>query len=74
MTAYVLETIFLTALPAEDAATVPGYDDDDSGPEQGVTFASLGVPAPIVDTLARTGITAPFPVQAATLPDQVPHA
>ena len=48
---------------------MPGYDDDNSGPEQGVTFASLGVPAPIVDTLARTGITAPFPVQTATLPD-----
>jgi superfamily II DNA/RNA helicase len=34
-----------------------------------VTFASLGVPAPIVSSLADGGITAPFPVQAATLPD-----
>ena len=34
-----------------------------------VTFADLGVPAPIVAALAADGITAPFPVQAATLPD-----
>ncbi|HEY2270033.1 MAG TPA: DEAD/DEAH box helicase [Streptosporangiaceae bacterium] len=33
------------------------------------TFASLGVPAPLVATLASSGITAPFPIQTATLPD-----
>src|SRR5882757_9474553 len=33
------------------------------------TFASLGVPAPLVKVLDEQGITAPFPVQAATLPD-----
>ncbi len=33
------------------------------------TFAALGVPAPLVDVLDDQGITAPFPVQAATLPD-----
>lgn len=33
------------------------------------TFASLGVPAPLVAVLDRGGITAPFPIQAATLPD-----
>jgi len=33
------------------------------------TFDSLGVPAPLVATLAAAGITAPFPIQAATLPD-----
>ena len=32
-------------------------------------FASLGVPAPLVDALADAGITAPFPIQAAALPD-----
>jgi superfamily II DNA/RNA helicase len=35
----------------------------------GITFRSLGVPSPIVKMLAETGITAPFPIQAATLPD-----
>jgi superfamily II DNA/RNA helicase len=34
-----------------------------------ITFAALGVPGPLVDVLNEQGITAPFPVQAATLPD-----
>jgi superfamily II DNA/RNA helicase len=34
-----------------------------------VSFAAAGVPAPLVAALAATGITAPFPIQAATLPD-----
>ena len=34
-----------------------------------VTFASLGVPAPLVAVLDGTGITTPFPIQAAALPD-----
>ncbi|HEY7260855.1 MAG TPA: DEAD/DEAH box helicase, partial [Trebonia sp.] len=38
-------------------------------PVTDVTFADLGVPAPLVAALAETGITVPFPVQAATLPD-----
>jgi superfamily II DNA/RNA helicase len=29
----------------------------------------VGVPAPLVAALAAAGITAPFPIQAATLPD-----
>ncbi len=32
-------------------------------------FAALGVPAPLVAALAETGITTPFPIQVATLPD-----
>ena len=35
------------------------------------TFESLGVPAPIVRMLAERGVTAPFPIQAATLPDSL---
>jgi superfamily II DNA/RNA helicase len=34
-----------------------------------VTFASLGVPAPVVAALAEVGLTASFPIQTATLPD-----
>ncbi len=34
-----------------------------------VTFASAGVPVPLVAALADAGITTPFPIQAATLPD-----
>ncbi len=33
------------------------------------SFADLGVPGPLVGELAGAGITAPFPIQAATLPD-----
>ncbi len=39
-----------------------------------VTFADLGVPAPLVAALAEDGITVPFPVQAATLPDALAGA
>lgn len=33
------------------------------------TFASLGVPSALVNVLAQGGIDAPFPIQAASLPD-----
>jgi superfamily II DNA/RNA helicase len=33
------------------------------------SFAELGVPGPLVDALAGAGITVPFPIQAAALPD-----
>jgi superfamily II DNA/RNA helicase len=36
---------------------------------QAVSFAGAGVPAPLVAALAAAGITTPFPIQAATLPD-----
>jgi superfamily II DNA/RNA helicase len=35
------------------------------------TFADLGVSAPLTAQLARRGITEPFPIQAATLPDPI---
>jgi superfamily II DNA/RNA helicase len=54
----------LTAMPAESSA-VPGQE----MPEPAASFAALGVPAPLVDVLDDQGIAAPFPVQAATLPD-----
>ena len=34
-----------------------------------MTFAALGVPDPVVTALAAAGITTPFPIQAASLPD-----
>jgi len=33
------------------------------------TFAGVGVPEPLVTSLAEAGILTPFPIQAATLPD-----
>jgi superfamily II DNA/RNA helicase len=63
----------MTALPIEgpNAASRrrrrrPGKT---KGPALNVTFASLGVPAPLVAALAEAGITTPFPIQAAALPD-----
>ncbi|WP_420112011.1 DEAD/DEAH box helicase [Pseudactinotalea sp.] len=34
-----------------------------------MTFGALGVPASLVASLSKRGITEPFPIQAATLPD-----
>jgi superfamily II DNA/RNA helicase len=47
-------------VPVGDAPTVLPTD---------TTFEALGVPAPLVEVLAASGITAPFPIQVATLPD-----
>ncbi len=38
-------------------------------PRPPLSFAAAGVPAPLVAALAAAGITTPFPIQAATLPD-----
>jgi superfamily II DNA/RNA helicase len=38
-------------------------------PAGSATFAALGVPGALVKVLAAGGVTAPFPIQAATLPD-----
>jgi len=40
----------------------------------GPTFASLGTPAPLAAALTAAGITAPFPIQAAVLPDALAGA
>jgi superfamily II DNA/RNA helicase len=36
-----------------------------------LTFADLGVPASLVSALSAAGVTKPFPIQAATLPDSL---
>jgi superfamily II DNA/RNA helicase len=55
------ETVPVAAVvPAGDVATVLPTD---------TTFEALGVPAPLVEVLSASGITAPFPIQVATLPD-----
>ena len=38
-------------------------------PTTAASFATLGVPTVLVDALAATGVVAPRPIQAATLPD-----
>ena len=49
-------------VPVGDVATVLPTD---------TTFDALGVPAPLVEVLAASGIDAPFPIQVATLPDSL---
>jgi superfamily II DNA/RNA helicase len=67
----------LTILPLEKpAASRRGHQRRPGSPAplsptllQDLSFEALGVPAPVVATLAETGITTPFPIQAATLAD-----
>ncbi|MGW8797215.1 DEAD/DEAH box helicase [Streptomyces sp. NPDC055775] len=44
-------------------------DADFEDAEPTVTFGDLGLPEGIVRKLAQNGVTAPFPIQAATIPD-----
>ncbi|MGB2570331.1 DEAD/DEAH box helicase [Micromonospora citrea] len=58
------------AAPADEAATaVETTPADEAAPAVDVDFADLGLPRPLVDALARQGITTPFEIQRATLPD-----
>jgi superfamily II DNA/RNA helicase len=40
-------------------------------PSTQLSFSQLGVPQPLAAALTRAGITEPFPIQAATLPDSL---
>ena len=69
----------MTAVPAEKSVVTPIGQPRTTrrrreqrpapAPAAVVTFADLGVPVPLVAALGEDGITVPFPVQAATLPD-----
>ncbi|MFE6516882.1 DEAD/DEAH box helicase [Streptomyces sp. NPDC057748] len=50
-----------------DSADAEAEADADAEPT--ITFADLGLPEGIVRKLAQNGVTAPFPIQAATIPD-----
>ncbi|MFJ1581805.1 DEAD/DEAH box helicase [Streptomyces sp. NPDC088197] len=55
-----------------DADTEADAEDDtdaDTDAEPTVTFADLGLADGIVRKLAQNGVTTPFPIQAATIPD-----
>ncbi|MBW5486319.1 DEAD/DEAH box helicase, partial [Streptomyces bambusae] len=62
----------LEALEADVAdVTVDLADDEDENEndEPTITFADLGLPEGVVRKLAQNGVTTPFPIQAATIPD-----
>ncbi|MGW2654338.1 DEAD/DEAH box helicase, partial [Streptomyces sp. NPDC001478] len=58
------DVIEADASEAEQAASPETAD-----AEPTITFADLGLPEGIVRKLAQNGVTAPFPIQAATIPD-----
>ncbi|MFD4791124.1 DEAD/DEAH box helicase [Streptomyces sp. NPDC058459] len=51
----------------EVTAVVEAEEAADTTPQ--ITFADLGLPEGIVRKLAQNGVTTPFPIQAATIPD-----
>ncbi|MFI1723780.1 DEAD/DEAH box helicase [Streptomyces sp. NPDC020489] len=58
------------SISSSDHAVMPGNGENEiveETPE--VTFATLGLPEGVVRKLAQNGVTAPFPIQAATIPD-----
>jgi superfamily II DNA/RNA helicase len=77
--ATLLRRFLLSALPTERLSAPRGRRRharlaaapraDSSVAAHGASFAGAGVPAPLVAALSAAGITAPFPIQAATLPD-----
>ncbi|MDX2542748.1 DEAD/DEAH box helicase, partial [Streptomyces sp. WI04-05B] len=55
---------------AQTAADTDTADSDDTEPgEPGITFTDLGLPEGVVRKLTQNGVTSPFPIQAATIPD-----
>ncbi|MFE2543780.1 DEAD/DEAH box helicase [Actinacidiphila glaucinigra] len=54
----------------EDTVTEEAVVEEPTAPETPtVTFGDLGLPESIVRKLAQNGVTTPFPIQAATIPD-----
>ncbi|MFJ4861401.1 DEAD/DEAH box helicase, partial [Streptomyces sp. NPDC088748] len=53
--------------------STPDFDDAeanaDADAEPSITFGDLGLPEGLVRKLAQNGVTSPFPIQAATIPD-----
>ncbi|MGX8276730.1 DEAD/DEAH box helicase [Streptomyces sp. PBSH9] len=54
---------------APEAAGTPEAEPSGASAEPTVTFGELGLPEGIVRKLAQNGVTTPFPIQAATIPD-----
>ncbi|SDT72053.1 Superfamily II DNA and RNA helicase [Streptomyces sp. TLI_053] len=57
------------AAEADDATDTAEGDDEAVEAEPTLTFGDLGLPDEVVRALAKRGVTTPFPIQAATIPD-----
>jgi superfamily II DNA/RNA helicase len=62
-----VETLGTEAAATAETVEIPGTEAVEAAPE--VTFASLGLPEGVVRKLTQNGVTSPFPIQAATIPD-----
>ncbi|MGW1378565.1 DEAD/DEAH box helicase [Streptomyces sp. NPDC002446] len=58
-----------TAPEVTESAVSAESDTDTDTPTDAITFADLGLPEGVVRKLAQNGVTTPFPIQAATIPD-----
>ncbi len=56
-----------TTTEAPEAVDAEAAEDADAEPT--LTFGDLGLPDDVVRALAKRGVTTPFPIQAATIPD-----
>ncbi|MFG3662074.1 DEAD/DEAH box helicase [Streptomyces sp. NPDC047706] len=56
------------SIASTDHAVMPSGDDQSPEVPE-ITFAALGLPEGVVRKLAQNGVTTPFPIQAATIPD-----
>ncbi|MDT9684339.1 DEAD/DEAH box helicase [Streptomyces sp. TRM76323] len=66
-TAVVTEDEAIEEIAATDAVDTDAAETDDA--DDAVTFGDLGLPEGVVRKLAQNGVTVPFPIQAATIPD-----
>ncbi|KJY24673.1 DEAD/DEAH box helicase, partial [Streptomyces sp. NRRL S-495] len=57
------------AAEADDTTDATEGEDEAAEAEPTLTFGDLGLPDDIVRALAKRGVTTPFPIQAATIPD-----
>ncbi|MER6126388.1 DEAD/DEAH box helicase [Streptomyces sp. NPDC001795] len=59
----------MSVASTEHVVLPEGTQDTDQTAAPEITFADLGLPEGIVRKLAQNGVTVPFPIQAATIPD-----
>ncbi|MER7956815.1 DEAD/DEAH box helicase [Streptomyces sp. NPDC096030] len=64
----IVEAVEATEIVETEASDVTEAAEAESS-EPTVTFADLGLPEGVVRKLAQNGVTTPFPIQAATIPD-----
>ncbi|WP_329118119.1 DEAD/DEAH box helicase [Streptomyces sp. NBC_01353] len=64
----IVEAVEATEIVETEASDVTEAAEAESS-EPTITFAELGLPEGVVRKLAQNGVTTPFPIQAATIPD-----